>query len=358
MHFEPTYEQASISDVVRSMVEKWKPDSVDESESAAAAVNKALTDGAWTGIGIPEQFGGSGLGLLEAMLVIEELGAVLLPSALRSTLSARRALMAGAERSTTQAARSQCADLLSRLGSGGSAAVGLAQPARACMIADAPNCELVVFFREGVGLVGEPADFGLTAARALDSTRAHARLSLDETSLSPILDQDSATWGLAEARALLAAELVGVARTALELSVAYTSEREAFGRAIGSFQAIGHRLADSARFVDGARVMSHCAAWHADTGSSELFHFSRLALLNAQRAVTHATDAAMQVHGAYGFTWEAGIHWYQRRAHVAAHLLGDEAELRRELARELAQATPEHSWKQLQGAPYAYENSA
>ena len=338
MLFEPTYEQASISDVVRSIVEDWKPQSADESDCAAASINGVLSEGAWTGIGIPEQFGGSGLGLLEAMLVIEELGAVLLPSALRSTVSASRALLAGAEHSATQTVRSDCADMLTQLGDGGSGAVGLALPARATMVADASNCELVVVFRDGVGLVGGPYDFGLTKTRALDTTRSHARLSPHATTLSPILDQGSAARGLAEARALLAAELVGVARTALELSVAYARERQAFGKPIGSFQAVGHRLADTARFVDGARVMGHCAAWHADTGSSELFHFSRIALLCAQRAVTHATDAAVQVHGAFGFTWEAGIHWYQRRAHVAAHLLGDTTELRRELANELSGA--------------------
>ena len=340
MRFEPTDEQASISEVVRSIVEPWEPKQAGETEYAAATINGTLSEGSWTGIGIPEKFGGSGYGLLEAMLVIEELGAVLLPSALRSNVSARRALLAGAVHPATQNARSRCCDILTQLGGGGNGAVGFMRPARATMIADAPECELVVLFADDVAFVGEPTDFGLAEARVLDLTRCHARVALDMTSLLPILDQGSAARGLAEARALLAAELVGVARTALKLSVDYAREREAFGKPIGSFQAVGHRLADTARFVDGARVMCHCTAWHADTGSSELPHFARIALLSAQRAVIHATDAAMQVHGAFGYTWEAGIHWYQRRAHVAAHLLGDTSELRRERAHGLASAVP------------------
>lgn len=126
-----------------------------------------------------------------------------------------------------------------------------------------------------------------------------------------------------------------MARSALEYSVEYAREREAFGKPIGSFQSIGHRLADTARFIDGARVMCHSAGWHADTDSTELVHFSRIALHNAQRTVIHATDAAMQIHGAFGFTWEAGLHWYQRHAHAAAHLLGDSAGLRKEISKDL-----------------------
>ena len=240
MRFEPTHEQATITDVVRSIVKDWAPQPVDESETAITDIESALSEGGWTGIGIPEQFGGSGFGLYEAMLAIEELGAVLLPTPLRSTISARRALLAGLG-NPTESMYTRCSDLLSQLASRGCGAVGLA--GTKSLLADAPDCETVILFQDGLATAGTSADFGLKAARSLDMTRSHACLSRDAKQTPPLLDENAAARGLAEARALLAAELIGVARSALEQSVAYAREREAFGKPIGSFQAVGHRLA-------------------------------------------------------------------------------------------------------------------
>jgi alkylation response protein AidB-like acyl-CoA dehydrogenase len=123
--------------------------------------------------------------------------------------------------------------------------------------------------------------------------------------------------------ALTGAALVGIAARSLELGVEYVKERKAWGVAIGSFQAISHRLADSAAAIDGARLLAYEAAW-ADEQDPE--HFGELAAMSfgfAYEAARDATYRSLHFHGGYGFMMEYDIQLYYRRARGWANVFGE-----------------------------------
>jgi alkylation response protein AidB-like acyl-CoA dehydrogenase len=136
----------------------------------------------------------------------------------------------------------------------------------------------------------------------------------------------------AAAHRALAHDLTGAAQQMLDLAVAHACERVQFGRAIGSFQAVQHRLADTYVSVAGARVALE-EAWTAPGSTTAL-----LAKLWAGRAARTAARQSLQVLGGLGFTWEHPMHRYLRRVHVLDGLLGSSQQLARELGAEIRAA--------------------
>jgi alkylation response protein AidB-like acyl-CoA dehydrogenase len=126
------------------------------------------------------------------------------------------------------------------------------------------------------------------------------------------------------AAAVLACEAVGAAGRALELTVEHVGRREQFGRLIGSFQAVKHRLADVYVEVQAARSAAYYAAWAAAHGERA----GGLALAQALRALRTAAAEAIQFHGGLGFTWEHEAHLYFKRAAGDELLLGPVHRLR------------------------------
>ncbi len=152
-----------------------------------------------------------------------------------------------------------------------------------------------------------------------------------------------------EWRTLTAATLVGIARTSVDLGVAYVMEREQFGRPVGSFQAVQHLLADLPGLVDGAHLLAAKAAWAGDRASAgidgvlDVDHndvtdfpaLAAMALVAAGEAATIASDRSLHVHGGYGFSEEYDVQLYYRRARALAYVLDDPARECRRLARML-----------------------
>jgi len=124
---------------------------------------------------------------------------------------------------------------------------------------------------------------------------------------------------------LTAAALVGLGARALELGVAYAKERQAFGAAIGSFQAVAHPLADSAAALDGARLLAHEAAWAADEAPGQAAELAALAFGFAGDAARAVTQRSLHVHGGYGFMMEHDIQLYWRRARAWTNVWGEPA---------------------------------
>jgi alkylation response protein AidB-like acyl-CoA dehydrogenase len=163
---------------------------------------------------------------------------------------------------------------------------------------------------------GEAA--GLTRVRqtALDATRPRARLHIRDVEADLLGEDDAADVcgvlaGIGEAAAaFLACEAVGAATRALELTVEHVGRREQFGRPIGSFQALQHRLADVHVEVEAARSAAYYAAWAVVHGSP----VGALALAQALQALRRAAAEAIQLHGGLGFTWEHDAHLYFKRA--------------------------------------------
>jgi len=170
------------------------------------------------------------------------------------------------------------------------------------------------------------------------STREGDRVVLGPaTLLEPALDQ----W-----RTLTASALVGLADRAMTIGVDYVLEREQFGRLVGSFQSIQHGLADLPPLIDGARFLSHKAAWAHDEGLidgagvidmddgniTEFAPLAAMALVQASEAATVSTDRCLHYHGGYGFSLEYDIQLYFRRARGWAGILGDPARERLRIA--------------------------
>ncbi|HEX2128080.1 MAG TPA: acyl-CoA dehydrogenase, partial [Solirubrobacterales bacterium] len=130
----------------------------------------------------------------------------------------------------------------------------------------------------------------------------------------------------------LSAELVGVAQRALAMATDYAKEREQFGRPIGAYQAVSHRLADMLWEVEEARSLTLYAAWCADAQPESLPLAASMAKARASDAANSVTHNAIQTFGGIGFTWEHDIHFFLKRARVCSQLVGTPGQHRERVA--------------------------
>jgi hypothetical protein len=170
------------------------------------------------------------------------------------------------------------------------------------------------------------------AVTTMDTGRRLAIVTLDRA-LGRCVGGVPSDRVLARARDLaciaLAAEQAGAAQRALELTVAYTKSRVQFGRPIGSFQALQHRMADLHVLVESARSLCYAAALAADDGdadpgadSARLGMLAAAARVHCSQALARAAGQMIQMHGAIGITWEHDAHRYFKRAHGTGQLFG------------------------------------
>jgi alkylation response protein AidB-like acyl-CoA dehydrogenase len=274
---------------------------------AVAPGRKALADIGFLGVTVPEEAGGAGGSLLDLAVVAEQGGAVL---AGPSLVTAARAavLLAGHP------------DLVAQLADG-SAAFAVVDGRGPAM--DAAAADRFLALEDGALVLAEGE---ATAGPPIDATRGLAAVRLTSRH---VLDPDAAElWARARqvAAVVLAAEDLGAADRAVQLGVAYAKERQAFGRPIGSYQAVKHMLVDAWVGVDQLRSLVWWAAWTADASPGELALASSAAKAYAAGVLERAAETLIQVHGGIGFTWEHDAHLYWRRAKVDRFLLGDEAE--------------------------------
>ena len=185
---------------------------------------------------------------------------------------------------------------------------------------------------DGVALFEvDPRGHGVAraAVTTMDTTRRLAIVRLDRAPARPI-GAGTAERALARARDLaciaLSAEQVGAAQRALELTVAYTKVRVQFGRAIGSFQALQHRMAGLHVLIESARSLSYAAADAAAEGAADLGLRAAAAKVYCSEALARAAGEMIQMHGAIGITWEHDAHRYLKRAHGASQLFGRPSE--------------------------------
>ncbi|WP_210495635.1 acyl-CoA dehydrogenase family protein [Patulibacter sp. SYSU D01012] len=301
------------------------------------ALWKELGELGWTGIAVPEEHGGQGLGVIELAAITEELGYAVAPVPFLGSVAA--ALVVQHEGSEEQRE-----DWLPHLAAGGlrgavtltgdRAPVPGAAEGGLTVVADAAANGPAALYGPGSGVVEE--------VDAIDPTRGHGRVAIDALDPEGELDgrgewlggTPTATGpGLDRATIVVAAELVGVAQRALDMTVAYVKERRQFGVPVGSFQAVQHGAAQMLRDVTMARSLTYHAAWMADAGDpAQLPVAAAMAKAAASDAGRAVTAAAVQLHGGIGFTWEADVHWLLKRAQVDAALLGGGGHHRRRVA--------------------------
>ena len=246
---------------------------------------------------VPEDLGGAGGGLVDAAAVLAELARHLVPSPLLGSTLAELALLSVEEPD---------GDTLGALAEGSSIGAVVFDPE-------------VVMGGDVADVVIGAADGALTRWTAFD---AHPLPTMDPTRrLSRLTPRETAPLGtdpgLADLAALLlAAEQVGAATRCLELTVAYAKERVQFGRAIGSFQALKHRMADLYVLVQTAGAVVDAALADPSPESAALAH------VTATEAFGAVAGEAIQIHGGIAITWECDIQLYFKRAHGSAQLLG------------------------------------
>jgi alkylation response protein AidB-like acyl-CoA dehydrogenase len=292
----------------------------------------------WTGSSIPEAHGGAGLGALGLCVLAEEIGRSLAPVPFASTLYfAAEALMAGGS-------DAQQAAWLPRIARGeaiGTFALaegpGKATPKRIrttfrngvlngekLPVPDGMAADLAVVVAQterGVGLVlADLSHPGVTRAHidTLDESRKQARLAFKDVPAELLGAPGDGERLLAtvEQRAaiLLAFEQVGGAQRCLEMARDYALERYAFGRPIGSFQAIKHKLADVYVATELARSNAYYGAWALSKNAPQLAVAAATARVSANEAFWLASKENIQVHGGMGYTWAFDCHLYYRRA--------------------------------------------
>jgi alkylation response protein AidB-like acyl-CoA dehydrogenase len=326
MEFDFSDEQRAIKSTAHEfLASRFKPEKVRELAESDSPYDDAtwheMCELGWPGIAIPEEHGGQGLGVVELVILLEEMGYALAPSPLIS--NAYAGCMITAAGSDEQRGR-----WLPGIASGEErgAAEFTNEPGRVVGAA-AGSAVLVLAEGEGAKLV-PTADAELEEIPLIDRTRAYFKVTVNDGDPLP----GEIAPAVAAGTVALAAESVGVAQRALDIAVSYAKEREQFGRPIGAYQAVSHRLADMLWEVEEARSLTYYAAWCADARPESLPLAASMAKARASDAASAVTHQAIQTLGGIGFTWEHDIHFFLKRARVSAQLMGSAGQHRDRVA--------------------------
>jgi alkylation response protein AidB-like acyl-CoA dehydrogenase len=346
MNFDFNDEQRAIKEAARDMLGKRYP--LEEVRRLALEEERGFTDEQWAelaslgwpGIFVSEEDGGQGLGIVELVILQEELGYSLAPSPFFSNACAGLLLAAAGtdeqrERFLRPLAAGEARGTVALWdeGQGRSPTDVELEPTGSSLtgtkvaVPDAGSADfIVVAASDGRHFVVEAAGQGvdIEPAPPLDPTRKLFTVRLQGAEghqLEHDVDAtDRAWWAMCAA---LAAESTGVAQRAMEMAVEYAKDRKQFDRPIGAYQAVSHRCAQMLLEVEGARSVTYYAGWALD-------HEPESAPLAAAMAKAYASDAgwrvsaaALQVHGGIGFTWEHDLHFFLKRARANAAALGD-----------------------------------
>ena len=308
MRFRFTDEQGLIRSEVRALLEReWTAAHLRaawESGEPALDIRRRLASLGIFGITVPGRLGGIGGDELDLVLVLEELGRAAAPDALAEQVAVAVPLLAAAGGELAK-------EWLPRVAEG-EAIIAAALESRP-YVCDADVAGLLLVEQRGKVVAAERNAASLTRQYSVDGAR---RLFSVAAESGVLLDVDPGALELARQRATFtsAAVLLGLAERMLDRAVVYAKERQQFGRPIGSFQAVKHRLADSLASIELARPVVYAAAWslarsQVDAGSSVA-----LAKLFANRAADCAARQALQIHAGMGFAAEHDLHLWLKRA--------------------------------------------
>lgn len=347
MRFAFTEEQEALRDVVRTAVERNGGPTI-----RAPAEGPGFDPELWSqlsgqvgvcGLAVPEEFGGDGFSLVEALIVAEELGRRLAGVPYLGGLIAAEALQ-------TTGNETECERLLPPMASGARiATLAWAEPGigwrtdgfttttarvhgqwrltgRKVQVLDGALADTVLIV---AATDGGPALFAVdpgsvATTTPLDPTRSMAQVALDDTP-GTWLGRPDMHRVLEVAAAAVAAESVGAARRWLHETVEYAKVRAQFGRPIGSFQALKHRLADRYVDVEAARSLSHAASWAVAARDERAPELTAMAKSTCTESYHAVAAEGIQLHGGIGITWEHEAHLHLKRAHANAQLFGTPA---------------------------------
>jgi alkylation response protein AidB-like acyl-CoA dehydrogenase len=335
----------------------------DAERRASRALFGEIAELGWCGTAIPEANGGLGLGHVELCAIAEELGRALAPVAFASSIYffAEAVLAAGSAeqraRLLPRLARGEIVGCLATAeGSGAHQHRGIGCRVKAGRLngikipvidGDVADIALVLAVQEcGPSLfLADLTDPGVrrTALQSLDPSRGVARLSFSDVPVE-LVGGAGEGGALVErifnrAAVLIAFEQLGGADRSLELARDYALERRTFGRPIGSYQAIKHRLADMYIKNELARSIAYYAAWALASAATELPRATAMARVAASEAFGFASRESIQIHGGVGVTWDASPHLFFRRARHLSLVCGASDGWAERLAVDLCEST-------------------
>ena len=329
MNFTFTEDQLSFREAIEAMLKtevttdriraRWEGDSGVE-----PALLEQIQALGLNGMLVPESLGGLGLGPTDFVLLAEACGEVALPEPVAETVMVALPLLV---------------DVLDRgLGNGhvqqvidgvcaGELSVAVGHPLNPCVnFADSADWFLL---GEGEALYLVPrGDVALTARKSVDPSRRLSEVSFDSHRAHRLADGDTGAelWRATLNRGALAsaAQLVGLSRGMVAQSVQYSADRQQFGKAIGSNQAVKHLMADVAVQIEYAKPVVYRAAYTVEASPARADFAVSHAKVAAARTALMAGRNSIQLHGAMGYTWECDLHIWVKRAWALAREWGDE----------------------------------
>ena len=360
-------DRAELHDLCRQVLDRHQPITTIDDPSARASLWGQAVELGWAATLVPESCGGMGWGWQQAAAVAIELGracapgpflssALIAPSGLRTAdgdvaCDLLAGIATGAERIAVSglAPHRQPGDSIALHGTAASIEVG----GRSSFVVDAPDATVMLVIgeidgRSALTAVRVGAGVEMTEVPLLDQSRTAAAVTFGDARADVIAVGADARMAIESMEAALALGVAcdarGGAEAVFDAAVDYAKNRVQFGRQIGSFQAIKHRLADLYVLLQGAIAVVESAVEHADSGDAPSAPSE--ARVDADLAVAHACDAfgrlagdSILVHGAIGFTWEHTLHRYLKRALLDQQLAGSMASHRvRHLERRFAAA--------------------
>jgi alkylation response protein AidB-like acyl-CoA dehydrogenase len=350
-------EQLALQEVARTALERecsleTVRDLADDPTGITPALWQTLVDLGWTSLLVPEEFGGTGTGLLEMCIVAEQMGRLPLPgpffsSAIAATLAARALgatsllgdLASGTRRGTIALGEQGHGDPLSTVRTRARRkSADWVLTGEKPFVMDGHSADWIIVVarsEEGVrSYLLEGAEAELVPS--LDPTRKLARLVLDETKVEPLglVGSQGALWQRVQddISIALAAETIGAADKALAEAIAYTSTRIVFDQPVSTYQTVRHKLVDMFQLVEMGRAGVQFAAWASDTDAPEREHAAAMAHSYASEAGVKVTGDNIQLHGGVGFTWADPAHFLFKRVKQNEVLAGGVGPARHRLA--------------------------
>ncbi len=352
MYFDLTDEQQAIKSTAHDfLAARYKSERIralaDSENGFEQSDWDEMAELGWTGLALPEEWGGQGLGIVDLAVLFEEMGYALAPSPLLSNTVAGLALsLCGSdeqrERFLRPLAEGKLRGTPALWDADSSATIGsFTMEARAdsdgvvldgekVLVMDATAADFfLVATADGRRHIVERDATGvsITPATAIDPTRRLYSVRFDGVKVAAA---DSLPATGEEYYAVffricvaLSAESTGIAQRTMEMAVAYAKDRQQFGRPIGSYQAVSHRCAQMLLETENARSAVYGAAWAADAEPESLPLAASMAKAYASDAGWRVPDASIQVHGGIGFTWEHDLHFFLKRGRANAAMFGD-----------------------------------
>jgi alkylation response protein AidB-like acyl-CoA dehydrogenase len=350
-----TEEHRSLAETVRNFADKRDLRGaararLESPEDALPEFWSELAALGWLGLHLPEDVGGSGYGIDELVIVVEELARSVAPGPFVPTVIASAVIAAAGDDDLRSRLLPGLADgsIVGAVALGGSVMVsGGSASGDAGVVLGAGSASLILVpvGDDDVAVVTSGDGVTIETPTSLDPTRRSARVTLDAAPVTIVAGARRLLVDLA--RVILSADAVGVARECTEMGAAYSKERIQFGRPIAMYQAVKHHCANMAVATELATSAVWDAARASATGGDQLTYAAAAAATLAAPAADLCANLNTQVHGGIAITWEHDAHLYMRRATTLLHYLAaaEAAEeltelTRRGVAREKAVELP------------------